>query len=213
MAPVTDLRPLTLADVDAAGALLGRAFQDNPAYRAILSHLSDDARAAAVARVKTGFTAAAVRHQEAHGIWSDGRLVAVSLTCAPGQYPHRLAAFARHAAGCLTTGWRGIKGFLRVDGYITRRHIREPHHYLFVLGVEPAEQGRELGKALLRSLSDRADAERLPCYLETDKPTSVALYRTAGYVVLTEADVRGVAGLHLWTMRRPEAPGYSAARP
>ena len=198
-----DIRPLTLADVDAAGALLGRAFRDNPAYRAILSHLSDDARAVAVARVKRGFTAAAVRFQDARAIWVDGHMAGVSLVCAPGQYPHRPQAFAYQATGCLKTGWRGIKNFLRTDAYIRKRHISEVHYYLFVLGVEPAVQGRGLGKALVRSLSDRADADQLPCYLETDKPTSVELYQSAGYVVLTEEDVPGIAGLHMWTMRRP----------
>jgi ribosomal protein S18 acetylase RimI-like enzyme len=198
-----DIRPLTLGDVDAAGALLGRAFSDNPAYRAILAHLGDEARGAAVARVKHGFASAAVRYQEAHGIWHEGALAGASLVCAPGQYPHRLSAFAHHATGCLTTGWRGLRSFLRTDAYISRRHVREPHFYLFVLGVEPHAQGRGLGKALLRALNARADERGLPCYLETDKPTSVQLYESAGYVVVTEGDVPGVAGLHMWTLRRP----------
>jgi ribosomal protein S18 acetylase RimI-like enzyme len=197
-----NIRVLTLADVDAAGALLGRAFQDNPAYRAILPHLSDDARAAAVARVKRGFAAASVRYQDARAIWKDGHMLGVSLVCTPGQYPHRAAAFLHQAPGCVTTGWTGIRNFLRVDRYITRRHLRGPHYYLFVLGVEPEAQGRGLGKALLRDLSARADAHGLPCYLETDKPTSVKLYQSAGYEVVTEEVVRGVPGLHMWTMKR-----------
>jgi ribosomal protein S18 acetylase RimI-like enzyme len=192
-----------LADVDAAGALLGRAFQDNPSYRAILSHLPDAARAVAVTRLKRGFADAAVRYQEAEAIWVDGRMAAVSLVCAPGQYPPRPPAFMRQAIGCLTTGWRGIRNLLRTDAHIRRRHIHESHYYLFVLGVEPAAQGRGLGKALLRSLSVRAEARGLPCYLETDKPTSVELYQSADYVVLTSEDVASVPGLHLWTMRRP----------
>jgi ribosomal protein S18 acetylase RimI-like enzyme len=183
--------------------LLGRAFQDNPAYRAMLAHLSDEARAAAVGRVKRGFTDAAIRWQEAEGVWVDGRMAAASLVCAPGQYPPRLGAFLRHARGCLTTGWRGTLSFARADLYITRKHIRGPHYYLFVLGVDPPYQRRGLGRALLASLSARADAAGVPCYLETDKPSSVELYRSAGYEVLTEADVPRVRGLHLWTMRRP----------
>lgn len=198
-----DIRPLTLGDVDAVGALLGRAFSDNPAYRAILAHLTDEARATAVAHVKHGFTSAAVRYQEAHGIWHDGVLAGASLVCAPGQYPHGLFAFAHHAAGCLTTGWRGLRSLLRTDAYISKRHVREPHFYLFVLGVEPHAQGRGLGKALLRALNARADERGLPCYLETDRRTSVQLYESVGYVVVTEEDVPGVPGLHMWTMRRP----------
>jgi len=182
--------------------LLGRAFCDNPAYRAILPHLSDEARAAAVRRVKRGFTDAAVRWQEAHGIWVDGRLAGASLVCAPGQYPHRMRAFLRQARGCGTTGWRGITNFLFTDAYITRRHIRGPHYYLFVLGIDPAYQRMGLGKAMLAALAERADTKGVPCYLETDKATSVALYRSAGYEVLTEEDVPRVLGMHMWTMQR-----------
>ena len=197
------IRPLGAADASAAGALLGRAFQDNPAYRAILPHLSDGARAAAVGRVKRGFADAAIRWQEAEGTWVDGELAAASLVCAPGQYPPRVAAFLRHARGCISTGPRGAINFFRADLYITRKHLRGPHYYLFVLGVDPAHQRKGLGRQLLASLNARADAARVPCYLETDKPTSVALYESVGYEVTTEEDVPGVPGMHLWTMRRP----------
>lgn len=198
-----DIRPLSLDDVQAAGRVLGRAFCDNPAYRAILPHLSDTARARVVSRVKLGFTAAAARWEQAHGVWVDGQIAGASLACAPGQYPHRLSAFAWHAWGCSRSGWRGIVNFVRADAFITKHHIREPHYYLFVLGVDPAYQHRGIGRALLASLSARADAEGLPSYLETDKPSSVALYRSVGFEVLSEDDVAGVPGMHLWRMRRP----------
>jgi ribosomal protein S18 acetylase RimI-like enzyme len=201
-----DIRALTVDEVDPAAALLGRAFQDNPLYRAVLAHMSDEARAGAVRRVKRGFVAAAVRYQDGRALWVDGRMAAVCLSCAPTQYPHKPLAFALHTRGCLTTGWRGVRNFLRTNAYLTGRHPREAHHYLFVLGVEPELQGRGLGSRLLRALSDRADAGGHPCYLETDKPASVELYRRAGYEVLTEEDVAGVKGLHVWTMRRPPRP-------
>ncbi|MGH7271405.1 MAG: GNAT family N-acetyltransferase, partial [Polyangiaceae bacterium] len=184
-----------------------------PFYRAILSHMSGDARAAAVVRVKTGFTAASVRGEEAHGLWVDGQLAGASLVCAPGQYPHRIGAYARIARGCATTGWKGITKFLRADAYITKLHIREAHYYLFVLGIDPSLQRQGLGKVLLRALSERADARGVPSYLETDKPTSVHLYRSAGYEVLTEGDVESVPGLHVWTMMRPARASVSGSAP
>ena len=210
---MTDVRPLSNPDADAAATLLGRAFQDNPAYRALLPHLSDDARARAVKRVKLGFTEAAIRWQEASAVRVGGALAGVSLVCAPGQYPPRVAAFLRHARGCMTTGWRGSMSFLRADLYITRKHLPGPHYYLFVLGVDPAFQRRGLGRVLLAALSEKADAAGVPCYLETDKPSSVELYRSAGYEVVTEEDVPGVPGMHLWTMKRAPCPGRATPAP
>lgn len=204
---MSEVRPLTMADADGAAAILGRAFQANPAYRALLPHISDDARARAVHRVKRGFTDAAIRWQEANAVWVDGSMAGVSLVCAPGQYPPRTAAFLRHARGCMSTGWRGTLNFLRADLYITRKHLRGPHYYLFVLGVDPTFQRRGLGRVLLAALSEKADAAAVPCYLETDKASSVELYGSVGYEVLTEEDVPGVPGMHLWTMKRPIRPG------
>jgi ribosomal protein S18 acetylase RimI-like enzyme len=200
---VYEVRRLGPGDVPATGAVLGRAFCDNPAYRALLPHMSDAQRAEAVGRIKRGFATAAVKCQEAQGVWMDGRLAGASLVCAPGQYPHGISAFLSHALGCTRTGWRGIVNLLRADTYITRRHVRGEHYYLFVLGVDPDFQRRGVGRRLLDELNARADAAGLPCYLETDKPTSVELYRSVGYEVCTEEDVPGVPGMHMWTMLRP----------
>jgi ribosomal protein S18 acetylase RimI-like enzyme len=201
------IRPLTFAEAPAAGALLGRAFRDNPAYRAIFRHLPDEGRARAVHRMKCAFTDAAVRGQEAHGLWVGDELAAASLVCAPGQYPHSVVAFLRHARGAIPSGPRSLVQLLRANAYLSRMHLREPHYYLFVLGVDPSRQRQGLGRQLLHALNERADARGLPCYLETDKPTSVALYGSVGYDVLTEEDVPGVDGMHLWTMKRPARAG------
>jgi ribosomal protein S18 acetylase RimI-like enzyme len=197
------VRPLTRSDVVPAGALLGRAFRDNPVYRAIFAHLGDRARARAVASMKLAFTDAAVRWQEAEGVWVDGQLGGVSLVCAPGQYPHAVGAFLRHAQGALGVDLRSVVHLLRADAYVRSRHLRGPHYYLFVLGVDPPRQRQGLGRELLRSLASRADARKVPAYLETDKATSVALYRSAGFEVNAEEDVATVPGMHMWLMTRP----------
>jgi GNAT superfamily N-acetyltransferase len=154
-------------------------------------------------RVKRGFVEAAVRHQEAHGVWRDGVLSGVSLAQSPEQYPPSISAKFWQSSGCATTGPRGVLHFLRVDAALARKHPRDPHYYLFVLGVDPPSQGHGLGKALLTALSARADARSLPCYLETDKRENIVVYEHSGYRVIEEFDVPNVPGFHLWTMRRP----------
>ena len=59
-----------------------------------------------------------------------------------------------------------------------------------------------LGQALLRRLAERADADRLPCYLETDRERNVRLYEGAGFRVVTDDIVPTNPGIRLWTMRR-----------
>ena len=166
---VSDIRPLGPADVDASGSLLGRAFRDNPVYRGVLGHQSDEARAAGVSRVTRSLARASIRYQEAEGIWLDGRLAGASLVCAPGQYPHRLAAFLEHAAGCLTTGPRGAWNFIRLNAHFTKHHVRGPHYYLFVLGVERPTRAR--GSA--RRCCDRCRlAPTAIAFPATSRPTS-----------------------------------------
>ncbi len=203
---VEEIRPIARAEVEDVGAMLGRAFVDNPGYRAILSFLSDDARLRAVERVKRGFTRAAVDHQVAEAIHRDGRIAGASLVCDPGQYPPTIRAKLRQASGCALLGPRAIRNFLLVDSLMSRRHLAEPHFYLFVLGVEPAWQGRGLGKRLLHRLSARADAAGLPCFLETDKETSVRLYESVGYEIVGEEKIAKLNDARFWFMKRSPRP-------
>jgi ribosomal protein S18 acetylase RimI-like enzyme len=200
---IHEVRPLARPDVAVAGAVLGRAFVDSPGYRALLSHLDGARRVMALERVKRGFVEAAVRFQEADGIWVNGELVGASLVQAPGQYPTSLRAEAWQSTGCARTGLRGIANFIRIRSYIAKRHIREPHYYLFVLGIEPKFQGRGLGRALLAKLHERVDANPVASYLETDTERNVRLYSSVGYEVLTDERVPGFSDFRYWTMRRP----------
>ena len=204
---MSEVRPLERDQTPVAAAVLGRAFADSPAYLAALSHLDGRRREAALERVKRGFVEAAVRYHEAESIWVGPQLAGVSLVLAPGQYPPTLRAEAWQASGCARSGARGIMSFIHLRTHNAKHHITEPHYYLFVLGVDPAFQGRGLGRALLAKLHERVDARRVAAYLETDTPRNVRLYESVGYSVLTDGGVRGLPGLRFWTMRRPVMPG------
>jgi GNAT superfamily N-acetyltransferase len=62
-------------------------------------------------------------------------------------------------------------------------HPKEPHWYLPWLGVDAARQGAGLGAALLRHGLARADADRVPAFLETPNPRTVPFYERHGFVV------------------------------
>ena len=82
------------------------------------------------------------------------------------------------------------------------RDMTTPCWYLFLLGVEPSRQRRGLGGELMRPVLERADAERVACYLETENQRNVAFYLKHGFEVILNGDVAGATGVRFWTFRR-----------
>lgn len=71
--------------------------------------------------------------------------------------------------------------FLEASEIIHRRIIPSPHWYLVVLGVDPAYQGRGIGRALLAGTLVKADEGGFPAYLETTKPGNLGFYERSGF--------------------------------
>ena len=82
------------------------------------------------------------------------------------------------------------------------RDMTAPCWYLFLLGVEPSRQRRGLGGALMRPILDRADTEKLACYLETENQRNVAFYQRQGFDVIVNGEEAGASGVRFWTFRR-----------
>ena len=77
----------------------------------------------------------------------------------------------------------------------------EPHWYLQLLATHPDWQRQGLGAELMAVTFARAEAEGLPCYLETESVENVGYYRHHGFEVRSEWDVP--TGPHMWGMYRP----------
>lgn len=189
--------------MDDAAELLARAFASNPAYASILGHLTDEERAEALPLVKRAFIDATMARGRATGAWRDRTLAGVSLVLGPGQYPWGVGGFLRLARASMHVAtYRAAGRFMQYDAWSKARHLREPHYYLFVLGVDPHLQGKGVGRLLLEHLAARADKEGVPCWLETDKKSNVALYRKHGYEVVHEDVLDMTKPLRMWTMKR-----------
>lgn len=78
---------------------------------------------------------------------------------------------------------------MRLLTEVDRRHPREPHWYLAILGVDPSWQRRGIGGRLLQPVLERCDRDTLPAYLETQKPENVAFYRTFGFTVREQVEL------------------------
>ena len=77
-----------------------------------------------------------------------------------------------HASQGLFAGFAAMEQF----------HPSEPHWYLAFVGIEPAIQGRGLGRVLLAPVLTIADQTNTLCYLETPFPRTHAFYERLGFV-------------------------------
>jgi ribosomal protein S18 acetylase RimI-like enzyme len=62
-------------------------------------------------------------------------------------------------------------------------HPAYPHWYLPWLGVDPAQQGRGLGRQLLRPCLEIVDQSHQPAYLETPNPRTIPFYQRLGFEI------------------------------
>lgn len=68
----------------------------------------------------------------------------------------------------------------QMDGY----HPPEPHWYLPLIGVDPAELGKGYGSALMEHALVPCDRENRLAYLDSTNPRNVSLYERHGFELL-----------------------------
>jgi ribosomal protein S18 acetylase RimI-like enzyme len=100
-------------------------------------------------------------------------------------------------------GWRRAGEVREAMRLIDAGHSDAPSMELRVIGVDPAMQGRGIGRALIQPMLDRCDLGRLTISLMCTKERNVAFYRRFGFDVTSEVQLPN--GPRLWHMRR--APG------
>jgi ribosomal protein S18 acetylase RimI-like enzyme len=197
------VEPLSQVDEPEAAAVLARAFRDNPGVVAVLDTDDTARRSALLERFMPIAVSAYRRYGEVRVTRDAGKIAGVALGLPPGQYPPSL-----RLQRALTTQvvlrlplWTAIR-LGAAELLLHRQHLRGPHHYLFMLGVDPRSQGRGHGGALLRALAERADREQQAAYLETDTAANVSLYQRHGFEVIHSVTLPRQRKLVLWFMRR-----------
>lgn len=101
-------------------------------------------------------------------------------------------------------GGEALSRLVGVIGSLERarkRDVPPRHWYLPALGVDPSRQGQGIGGRLLREIFPQADADGVPCYLETFQPRNVPFYTRHEFVPVAN-EVEPVSGLRYWTFRR-----------
>ncbi|HZU14887.1 MAG TPA: GNAT family N-acetyltransferase [Chloroflexota bacterium] len=104
-----------------------------------------------------------------------------------------------HLPGLLRVGPAAL-GRAAVMARVGEAHDPEDRHWhVELVGVEPALQGRGIGRMLMEAALRQADAADEPAYLETDTPENVEFYRRRGFEVTGQEEPLGV---RTWYMQR-----------
>lgn len=201
------LRPLRPEDRHTAVQALTRAFWDDPLMRYIWP--DDAARRKLLPIFMRGAIQLAAPYREC---FTTGETpLGAALWLPPGKTKLPLPTVLRII---LPDIWRWRPGSLRrfaglLDEFDKKhRHAfhnggAHEHWYLMLLGVDPPHQGRGLGGLLMSDVLTRADSERRPAYLETQKAKNVPFYEKHGFAVVEHFNSDGGRGPECWTMLRP----------
>jgi GNAT superfamily N-acetyltransferase len=184
-------------DVPALGAMLARAFLEDPV--AAWAFKPAGVRESALER----FQATRLRQLLDHGeVWRTDDLSCAALWAAPGRWrpkPREEAQVAR----CFLHPRLITRLPLTAVGWqlLERRHPSTPEHwYLAVLGTDPSAQGRGLGSAVLSTMLEQCDRDGVPAYLESSKERNIDFYARHGFRVTGE--IRLLRGPPMWPMWR-----------
>lgn len=207
------VRRATLADLDAMAATLTAAFDDDPIYNWFIRQ--DARRAQAMRHFFTeevreylGSDGAAAEEPGAtKQAWVttslDGVTSGVALWSAPpGGTRSRLISLLRAAPHfARDTGLARLPRLLWLIRATEAKYPRIPHWYLCVLGVEPSTQGAGAGAALVRTVIEACDRDRLPAYVESSKERNLPFYERHGFRLVERLDFP-LRGPSLWLMWR-----------
>jgi len=83
----------------------------------------------------------------------------------------------------------GLGRTLRALSVVDKAHPKEPHVYLFFVGVHQDNRGQGLGAGLLAPMLDRCDTQGIPAYLENSNPLNEAFYVRLGFVPRGKLDL------------------------
>ena len=192
MAP---LRRATADDYATVVRVLARAFENDPVANYMMKR--DHMESA----FGTFYKHSVLPHDEAWVSGDDG----VALWTPPGKWSATgLHLFAMAPALLAAVGATKLVARARAAQRVSELHPREPHWYLFAIGVDPAMQGKGIGSRLLRGVLERCAANQTAADLEASTETNARLYERPGFGVTRELRVAKDAP-PMWLMWR-EAP-------
>jgi ribosomal protein S18 acetylase RimI-like enzyme len=193
------IRLLDPADYGAAARVITDALLDDPGWLAVGPDRRKHRR---VVALRYHRAALKVMHRYGGPIYGAfdhaGALAGVAATFGAGRYPPPAWTFLRYVPGFLLAGPAPVVRGLRTSAVQDRGHPEDEHVFLWFLAVDPGQQRRGLGRALLARVFEDAAA---PVYLDTSNPANVPYYASFGFEEFGSAALP--RGATMWFMRRP----------
>jgi len=175
-------------DLDRVVEILAGAFYHDPLW-AWAFH-DDDLRAGQHGRFWRLFIEGASRFP---GVWLDASRSATAVWIPPGESelsPAQEEQFRPMLEELLDPA--GVGRVLSASAALDAAHpVDVPHHYLTLLGTDPASTAQGLGLGLLRDTLTVVDADGLPAYLEASNAANVPLYERYGFRVRSVIEIGG----------------------
>jgi ribosomal protein S18 acetylase RimI-like enzyme len=203
-----NVRSATAEDRESIVRCLARAFENDPIVCFALRGDEGKPRA-----LHTLFDVAFRRLIfAASGAWIADGGAGAALWAPPGRWdPLRAWPDALSLAGAV--GWLRLGRVLRGMGRIDGRHPAAPHWYLFAIGVDPDDQGRGVGTALLQAVLSSCDARGEAAYLEASTEANARLYARHGFRITDEVAIEPEGPLVRLMWRDPGGSGLKGIAP
>lgn len=207
----TQIRKATRQDAAVVAEIVSDAFRDDP----VMSWLIPDARRRH-AGVPDYFRTVAKHIYLPHGqVYLSKDASGAALWLSAG-----VSAGSPPLLAALGLAWRlfrasGFGGLRRANTLLAGLHVNhpaEPHYYLHAVGVRGSQQGRGIGSALIRHVTDHCDREQLLAYLENTNERNLPLYERHGFRTLQEWRIPG-GGPPIWFMAREHLHGAEPSAP
>ena len=105
----------------------------------------------------------------------------------------------------LLLGLQNYKRSMDCEDFVERTHARlmqdRPHYYLWGLAVDPARKSKGIGTALMQPVLEKADADKMPIYLETHDERNVGYYQRYSFDLIHTVNIPKY-DLPIWCMLR-----------